>query len=93
MATYFFFGKYSFDALGKIGASRTKDAKAIIGDCGGLLKAAYTLLGETDLVLITEFPSVEKAMKASIAMSKKYKISFTTSPAVSVEDFDKQNSK
>ncbi len=89
MATYFMFGKYSNNALAKIGASRTKDASAIIGDCGGALKAAYALLGETDLVLIAEFPSMEKAMKASVAMSKKYEIGFITAPAVGVEEFDK----
>ena len=89
MATYFMFGKFSLDAIGKISAERTKKATAVIGDCGGELKAAYALLGETDLVLIAKFPGTAEAMKASAALSKLLGISFTTSPAVSVEEFDK----
>jgi uncharacterized protein with GYD domain len=89
MATYFMFGRYSIDAVGKISAERTKKATAVIGDCGGEVKAGYALLGERDLVLIVEFPGTKEAMKASIALSKLLGISFSTSPAVSVEEFDK----
>jgi uncharacterized protein with GYD domain len=89
MATYLLFGKYSIDALSKISAARTKSAKLIIGDTGGVLKDAYALLGETDLVLVVDFPSTEKAMKASIALSKKLGIGFKTAPAIKVEEFDK----
>ncbi|MCK4448977.1 MAG: GYD domain-containing protein [Anaerolineae bacterium] len=89
MATYLMFGKYSIDALGKISAERTKNATAIIGDCGGEVKAGYALLGEKDLVLIVEFPGTAEVMKATIALSKLLGISFATSPAVSVEEFDK----
>jgi uncharacterized protein with GYD domain len=93
MSTFLMFGKYSIDALAKISAARTKDATAIIGDCGGILKAAYTLLGETDLIIVTEFPSIENAMKASVAMSKKYKIGFKTAAALNVDEFDKLMAK
>jgi len=89
MATYLMFGKYSSDAVGKISAERTKNATAVIGDFGGEVKAGYALLGERDLVLIVEFPGTKEAMKASIALSKLLGISFATSPAVSVEEFDK----
>ena len=89
MATYLMFGKYSTDALGKISAERTKNATAIIGDLGGEVKAGYALLGEKDLVLIVEFPGTAEVMKATIALSKLLGISFATSPAVSVEEFDK----
>ena len=89
MVTYLMFGKYSIDTVGEISAERTVKATAIIGDSGGEVKAAYALLGETDLVLIVDFPGVKEAMKASVALSKLLGISFTTSPAVSVEEFDK----
>ena len=89
MATYLMFGKYSIAALGKISAARTKSATAIIEDNGGALKAGYALLGDKDLVLVVEFPGTDKAMKASVALSKLLGIGFTTAPAVSVEDFDK----
>ena len=89
MATYLMFGKYSTDAVGKISAERTKNATAIIGDFGGKVKAGYALLGEKDVVLIVEFPGTAEVMKATIALSKLLGISFATSPAVSVEEFDK----
>jgi uncharacterized protein with GYD domain len=89
MATYLMFGKYPIDAVGKISAERTKNATAVIEDCGGEVKAGYALLGEKDLVLIVEFPGTKEAMKAAVALSKLLGISFATSPAVSVEEFDK----
>ena len=89
MATYLMLGKYTIDAVGKISAERTKNAIAVIGDFGGKVKAGYALLGETDLVLIVELPGTKEAMKASVALSKLLGISFATSPAVSVEEFDK----
>lgn len=89
VGTYFMFGKYSMDAVGKISAKRTQSATAMIGDSGGEVKSVYALLGETDLVIIAKFPGTGEAMKASVALSKALGISFTTSPAVSVEDFDK----
>jgi len=42
-----------------------------------------------DLVLIVDFPGVEQAIKASVALTKMTGVSFTSSPAVLVEDFDK----
>ena len=60
-----------------------------MGFHGGALKAGYALLGDKDLVLVVEFPGTDKAMKASVALSKLLGIGFTTAPAVSVEDFDK----
>ena len=89
MATYLMFGKYSIDTLSRISATRTKDANVIIGDCGGVLKATYVLFGETDLVLIVEFPSIEKAMKASVSLAKRLGIAFKTVPGFSAEEFDK----
>jgi uncharacterized protein with GYD domain len=89
MTTYLMFGKYSIDARGKVSAYRTKITNAVIGESGGILKAAYALLGEIDVVLIAEFPSTEKAMKASVALSKQLGIGFATTPAVSMDDFDK----
>ena len=89
MATYVMCGKYSLGAAGEISADRTKNADALIRDIGGKLNAAYFLLGATDLVLIAEFPGTEKALQASVGLSRLLGISFTTSPAVSGEDFDR----
>jgi uncharacterized protein with GYD domain len=55
---------------------------------GGKLNSAYAILGEQDLVLITDFPDTETAMKTSVALSKMLGIGFSTAPAVMVERFD-----
>jgi len=89
MATYLMFGSYSPDSVMKISARRTSETKEMIEKQGGKLTAAYAILGEKDLVLIVDMPSTEKAMKTSVALSKMLGIGFTTSPAVSVETFDK----
>ena len=89
MATYFMFGRYSRDSIKQISAKRTNEAVVEIEKNGGKFIAGYALLGEHDLVLIVDFPGPENAMKTSVALAKQLGISFSTSPAVSVEDFDK----
>jgi uncharacterized protein with GYD domain len=89
MTTYLMFGRYSLDAVKEISAERTDKATAVIEKYGGKVEAGYALLGETDLVLVVDFPGPEQAMKTSVALAKLLGISFTTSPAVTVEDFDK----
>jgi uncharacterized protein with GYD domain len=82
-------GKYSLDSIKHISAQRTEQSIELIKKNGGELKSGYALLGETDLVLIVEFPDTERAMKTSVGLSKMLGISFTTAPAVTLGDFDK----
>jgi uncharacterized protein with GYD domain len=89
MAIYIMFGKYSQDSIRKISAKRTDKAIDLIKKNGGEPITGYALLGEIDLVAIVDFPNVEQAMKTSVAMSKMLGISFTTAPAVTMEDFDR----
>ena len=89
MGTYLMFGEYSLESAGRISAERTDKASAVIEGFGGKLKGGYALLGEKDLVLIVEFPGTEAAIKASVKLSRKLGISFTTAPAVTVKEFDK----
>lgn len=89
MATFFMFGKYSAEAAKGMSAKRTEQAVQRIQKFGGKVTSIYALLGEHDLALIVDFPGIEQAMKASVALSRTTGVSFTTSPAVSVEDFDK----
>ncbi|MBN2468202.1 MAG: GYD domain-containing protein [Deltaproteobacteria bacterium] len=89
MATFFMFGRYSSTALEKISPERTTKVIDTLRSLGGEVKAIYALFGEHDLVLIVDFSQMEQAMKASVAITKMTGISFTTSQAVSVEDFDK----
>ena len=83
------FGKYSSESLKKMCPERTNEAVDIINKYGGEVKSMYALLGQNDLVLIVNFPSTETAIKASVALNRSMGISFTTSPAVTVEEFDK----
>jgi uncharacterized protein with GYD domain len=89
MATFLMFGRYSSEALKGMSSKRTEGARGLIKKFGGEVKAMYSLLGEKDLVIILTFPGIEEAMKASVSLSKMTGISFTTSPAVTVEEFDK----
>ncbi|HEY5891913.1 MAG TPA: GYD domain-containing protein [Chthoniobacterales bacterium] len=89
MAMYFMFGKYSLDAIKAVSAKRTQDTVATIQQHGGELKSAYALLGDVDLVLIVDLADTGQAMKTSAALSQLLGISFSTAPAVSVEEFDK----
>ncbi len=89
MGTYLMFGKYSMESIGKISGERTAKANALVKDLGGELKAGYAILGEKDLVVIAEFPGTKEAMKASVELAKLLGISFTTAPAVTIDEFDK----
>ncbi|NIO04184.1 MAG: GYD domain-containing protein [Proteobacteria bacterium] len=89
MATFLMFGKYSTEALRGIRPERTDEFIAIVKRFGGDVKAIYQLLGEVDLVCIVAFPGIEQAMQASVALGKLTGISFTTLPAITVEEFDK----
>lgn len=89
MKTYFLFGNYTLDALKGMSASRTEKAGKLIQKFGGEMKSVYGLLGEKDLVIIASFPDSESAVKSSIALSKLTGITFSTSEAIPVEDFDR----
>jgi uncharacterized protein with GYD domain len=89
MGTFFMFGKFSPGAVKEISAERTKKSAAIMKECGGEVKALYALLGEVDAVAIADFPGVKEAMKASVELTKLLGVSFTTVPAITIEEFDK----
>jgi len=93
MATFFMFGKYSFEALKEMSPERTDKIVSLIKKFGGEVNSMYALLGEKDLVFIINFPEIEQAIKASVALSTLTGISFTTSQAVTVEEFDKMISE
>jgi hypothetical protein len=46
MATFFMFGKYSFEALEKISVNRTEKATDLIKKFDGEIKSIYALLYE-----------------------------------------------
>ena len=89
MTTFFMFGKYSADALKRISSDRTRKAINEIQKLGGRVKSAYALLGDNDLVFIVSLPSAAQATVVSIELTKMTGISFKTSTAIPVDEFDK----
>ena len=89
MPIFLMFGKYSSEALKGISPERTNRAVELMRKNGGRVVSMYAVLGEHDLVFTLDFPDAEKALATSIALSKMTGISFTTSPVVEVEKFDK----
>jgi uncharacterized protein with GYD domain len=89
MATFLMFGKYSTEAVKQISPARTEKTKKLVKQFKGEVKGMYALLGEYDLLFIAELPGAEQAMQFSVALSKLTGIAFTTSPAVTVAEFDK----
>ena len=89
MATFLMVGKYSSRALQEMSIQRTDRAVSMIKQFGGSVESMYATLGNHDLVLVVTLPGTEEAMKASVALTKITGISFSTSPAVAVVEFDK----
>ena len=83
------FGKYSAEGIKGISAARTVEAQKIIKKNGGEMVSAYILLGENDVLLIVNFPGIDDVIKSSVALSKLFGISISTSPAITAEHFDK----
>jgi len=89
MPIFMMFGKYSSEALKGISPERTDKAVEQIKKNGGKVVSMYAVLGEHDLVFTLDFPDAEKALATSVALNKLTGISFTTSPVVEVEKFDR----
>ena len=89
MQTFFLFGKYTTVAIKKISSERTRKVVNTIQEMGGRVKSVYALLGNSDLVFIVNLPSAATATMVSITLTKMTGISFTTSVAIPVDEFDK----
>jgi len=89
MTTFIMTGRYSAEAIKQISGERTTKGNKIVKQCSGKLVAVYATMGKTDILVVAEFPGVNEAMKASVALNKALGISFSTVPALRVEDFDK----
>ncbi len=88
MAKYLMLGKYSVEALKGIQSQRTKKVEALIKKQGGRVIGMYALIGPYDLAFIVDMPGNAAAVRAIIAITKLTGISFFSSPAMSVEEFD-----
>lgn len=56
---------------------------------GGKVESIDVVLGEYDVMIKSRFPETTDAVKASVEFGKLTGISFTTMPAIPVEQFDK----
>ena len=90
MAKYLMLCRYSLAGLKGMSATRTKKAIIAIKKVGGKVDAMFALLGKYDLAFVIDFPSNAAAMKASIAITKMTGVGFLTSPALTIQEFDKQ---
>lgn len=88
MSMFFMFGTYSSDSVKKISKERTREVVETVKRFGGEISAMYVLLGAYDLVMIARFPDMKIALQASIAITRATGISFSTLPAITVEEFD-----
>jgi len=89
METYIMLGKYSREGMEDISADRTGRVGKVVEQLGGKVEAIFAVLGEYDLVLRLQMPGTAEAMKASMELAKLTGVSFTTLPALSVEEFDR----
>lgn len=89
MATFLMFGKYNAQSIKGISKKRTQKVSEVAKKLGGKVLASYALLGCHDLLFVLDLPDMAKAFKASTELAKATGIGFTTSPAVTVEEFDK----
>jgi len=89
MTTYILFGKMSVNAVKDISSVRTMKAVTIVEKYGGRIQAVYALLGGADVLAIIDFPGMNEAMKASVELTKLLGIAFSTSPAMTIDEFDK----
>jgi uncharacterized protein with GYD domain len=89
MGTYIMMGKYSSKAYEGISSTRTERALEIAKKLNGEITSIHVLLGEYDVHIIANFPSMKEAIGASVALQKLTGITFTTSEAMTAEEFDK----
>ena len=89
MPIFMMFGKYSTEAMRGISPERTEKVIQIIKQNEGKVVSMVAVMGEHDLVFTLDFPNAENAFATSVALNRYTGISFTTSPVVEVEMFDK----
>ena len=89
MATFLMFGKYNAQSIKGISKKRTQKVSEVAKKLGGKVLTSYALLGCHDLLFVLDLPDTAKAFKASTELAKATGIGFTTSPAVTVDEFDR----
>ena len=84
MPLYVTLGKYTAEAMKAINEvpERLQQNTQLIESKGGKLLAFYGLMGEWDILVITEFPDEKSAMSALITIGKAGRLATHTMTAV-----------
>jgi uncharacterized protein with GYD domain len=88
MPTFAMLGTYSAESVRDISRRRTQAAQDIIKKHKGAVQSMHVLLGEYDLLFLVDFPTTGDLVKASIELTRETGISFATSVAMPVKEFD-----
>lgn len=57
--------------------------------CDGTVKRYPALPGDTDLLLVVDLPETAEAVRTSVVLGSMLGIKFSTTPAVTIEEFDR----
>ena len=87
MRTFMVFGKSSSEELKQISLKYRAEVVSLVKDFEGDVKSMYVMLREKYLIFVLVFPGINRAMKASVALSKLTGISFRILPVVPVDEF------
>jgi uncharacterized protein with GYD domain len=89
MPLYVTLGKYTSEAMKNINevSERVQQNTRLIESKGGKVVAFYGLMGEWDILVITEFPDEKSAMSALLTMGKAGRLTTHTMTAVAGEEF------
>ncbi len=86
MKTFLIFGKSSPKELKELSLKYKAEIVRLVKDTGGDVGSMSVML-EKYMILISAFPGIKTAEKASITLSKFTGISFRTLPAIPVDEF------
>jgi uncharacterized protein with GYD domain len=89
MPVYVTLGKYTAEAMKAINEvpERLQQSTELIESKGGKLLAFYGLMGEWDILAITEFPDEKNATSALLTIGKAGRLATHTMTAIAGEEF------
>jgi uncharacterized protein with GYD domain len=89
MPLYVTLGKYTSEAMKNINEvpERLAQNTRLIESKGGKLVAFYGLMGEWDILAVSEFPDEKSAMSALLTIGKAGRLATHTMAAVAGEEF------
>jgi uncharacterized protein with GYD domain len=87
MPTYVTLLRYTAEGFKDLSEVRRQQQIQLIESHGGQVKAAYGLMGEWDVLFITEFPEEKSAMRALLATCQSGIGTTQTMTALPLEEF------